>query len=291
SWFGAAENFPESFMPVFEKEQELAYGENPHQAAAYYSEVGARRHLLSMVTQLHGRDLSFNNLNDLSAARLVAREFELPACVIVKHANPCGVAVAGSIEQAYQRALAADPLSAYGGVIVLNRPVSEALGERLAEQFVEVLFAPGYDPAALEKLKEKPATRILEDRERRLSNPGERDYRRVLGGLLVQERDWDVDDREGMQVICGEPDELAWGAPCRRWGRAPARGAPWPPWGPGSKRRRSPGPRRPARCSPRPPSPPPRPAAAGLGRGRHRDHSAGRFEARRRGGRGSRARR
>jgi phosphoribosylaminoimidazolecarboxamide formyltransferase / IMP cyclohydrolase len=89
--------------------------------------------------------------------------------------------------------------------------VSEALGDRLAEQFIEVLFAPGYDPAALEKLKEKPATRILEERERRLSNPGERDYRRVLGGLLVQERDWDVDDREGMQVICGEPDELAWG--------------------------------------------------------------------------------
>ncbi|HTS72300.1 MAG TPA: bifunctional phosphoribosylaminoimidazolecarboxamide formyltransferase/IMP cyclohydrolase, partial [Gaiellaceae bacterium] len=141
----------------------------------------------------------------------VAREFELPACAIVKHANPCGVAVAGSIEQAYDRALAADPLSAYGGVVVLNRPVSEALGERLAEQFVEVLFAPGYEPAALEKLKAKPATRILEDHERRLSNPGERDYRRVLGGLLVQERDWDVDDREGMQVICGEPDELAWG--------------------------------------------------------------------------------
>ncbi|HYA08176.1 MAG TPA: bifunctional phosphoribosylaminoimidazolecarboxamide formyltransferase/IMP cyclohydrolase, partial [Gaiellaceae bacterium] len=211
SWFGAAESFPESLIPVFAKEQELAYGENPHQSAAYYSEVGARRHLLSMVDQLHGRELSFNNLNDLSAARLVAREFELPACAIVKHANPCGVAVAGSIEQAYDRALAADPLSAYGGVVVLNRPVSAALGERLAEQFVEVLFAPGYEPAALEKLKEKPAIRILEDHERRLSNPGERDYRRVLGGLLVQERDWDVDDREGMQVICGEPDELAWG--------------------------------------------------------------------------------
>src|SRR5437763_11979589 len=102
-----------------------------------------------MVTQLHGRDLSFNNLNDLSAARLVAREFELPGCVIVKHANPCGVAVAGSIEQAYDRALAANPLSAYGGVIVLNRPVSEALGERLAEQFVEVLYAPAYDDVAL----------------------------------------------------------------------------------------------------------------------------------------------
>ena len=131
--------------------------------------------------------------------------------MIVKHANPCGVAVAGSIEQAYERALAADPLSAYGGVVVLNRPVSEALGEKLAEQFVEVLFAPGYDETALELLQRKPATRILEDRERRLSNPGERDYKRVLGGLLVQERDWDIDDRDGMEVVCGAPSEMAWG--------------------------------------------------------------------------------
>ena len=211
AWFSGAENFPESFLPAFTKELELAYGENPHQAAAYYSEVGARRHLLSRVEQLHGRDLSFNNLNDLSAARLVAREFELPTCVIVKHANPCGVAVSGSIEQAYERALAADPISAYGGVIVLNRPVSEALGERLSEQFIEVLFAPGYDEAALARLREKPATRILEDRERRLSNPGERDYRRVLGGLLVQERDGDIDDREGMEVVSGAPSEMVWG--------------------------------------------------------------------------------
>ena len=101
--------FPESVQPVFAKEIELAYGENPHQRAAYYAEIGARRHLLSRVEQLHGRDLSFNNLNDLSAARLLAREFELPACVIVKHANPCGVAVAGSIEQAYERALGGGP--------------------------------------------------------------------------------------------------------------------------------------------------------------------------------------
>jgi phosphoribosylaminoimidazolecarboxamide formyltransferase / IMP cyclohydrolase len=211
NWFTAPEAFPEAFMPGFTKELELAYGENPHQRAAYYSERGARRHLLSMVEQLHGRELSYNNLNDLSAARLVAREFELPACVIVKHANPCGVAVAGSIEQAYERALSADPLSAYGGVVVLNRPVSEALGEKLAEQFVEVLFAPGYDEAALERLTEKPATRILHDRERRLSNPGERDYKRVLGGVLVQERDWDVEDREGMEVVCGSPSEMEWG--------------------------------------------------------------------------------
>ena len=211
AWFSEAEGFPDSFLPVFTRELDLSYGENPHQRAAYYSEVGARRHLLSRVEQLHGRELSFNNLNDLSAARLMAREFELPACVIVKHANPCGVAVSGSIEQAYERALSADPVSAYGGVIVLNRPVSEALGERLAEQFVEVLLAPGYDEAAFERLREKPAVRILDDRERRLSNPGERDYRRVLGGLLVQERDADVDDREGMEVVCGSPDEMVWG--------------------------------------------------------------------------------
>jgi phosphoribosylaminoimidazolecarboxamide formyltransferase/IMP cyclohydrolase len=210
-WFSEADAFPDSFLPVFTRELDLSYGENPHQRAAYYAEVGARRHLLSRVEQLHGRELSFNNLNDLSAARLLAREFELPACVIVKHANPCGVAVSGSIEQAYERALASDPVSAYGGVVVLNRPVSEALGEWLAEQFVELLFAPGYDEAALERLREKPAVRILEDRERRLSNPGERDYRRVLGGLLVQERDADVDDREGMEVVCGSPSEMAWG--------------------------------------------------------------------------------
>jgi phosphoribosylaminoimidazolecarboxamide formyltransferase/IMP cyclohydrolase len=210
-WFSALEAFPPDFLPGFTKELELAYGENPHQNAAYYSERGARRHLFSRVEQLHGRELSFNNLNDLSAARLVAREFELPAGVIVKHANPSGVAVAGSIEQAYDRALAADPVSAYGGVVVLNRPVTEALGERLAEQFVELLFAPGFDPAALELLQRKPATRILEDRERRLSNPGERDYRRVLGGLLVQERDSEIDDRDTMDVVCGSPSEMAWG--------------------------------------------------------------------------------
>src|SRR6185312_705079 len=211
TWFNAREEFPDSLVVSLDKVLDLAYGENPHQRAAYYAERGARRHLLSRVEQLHGRELSFNNLNDLSAARLVAREFELPACVIVKHANPCGVAVAGSIEQAYDRALAADPVSAYGGVVVLNRPVSEALGEKLAQQFVEVLLAPGFDEAALARLTEKPATRILEDRERRRDNPGERDYKRVLGGLLVQERDSDIEDREGMEVVCGSPSEMAWG--------------------------------------------------------------------------------
>jgi phosphoribosylaminoimidazolecarboxamide formyltransferase/IMP cyclohydrolase len=131
--------------------------------------------------------------------------------VIVKHANPCGVAVAATIEEAYARALAADPLSAYGGVVVLNRAVSAALGEPLAQQFVEVLFAPGYDEVALEALVRKQSIRILNDLERRTTEAAERDYKRVLGGLLVQDRDWDVDDREGMAVATGEPSEAQWG--------------------------------------------------------------------------------
>ena len=211
TWFGEADAFPEALVASFTKVRDLSYGENPHQRAAYYAESGARRHLLSMVEQLHGRDLSYNNLNDLEGARRVAREFTLPAAVIVKHANPCGAAVAATIEEAYARALASDPLSAYGGVIVLNRPVTPALAERLAELFVEVLFAPGYDPQALATLTQKESIRILDDHERRSDTPGERDYKRVLGGLLVQDRDADVEDREGMTAVSGQPTEAQWG--------------------------------------------------------------------------------
>jgi phosphoribosylaminoimidazolecarboxamide formyltransferase/IMP cyclohydrolase len=210
-WFSDREAFPGLLIPSFEKVTELVYGENPHQRAAYYSEAGARRHLLSRVGQLHGRELSYNNLSDLSAARMLMLEYTVPACVIVKHANPCGVAIAGSIEEAYENALACDPLSAYGAVVVLNRPVGSELGARIAEQFVEVLLAPDYDPDGLEALQQKPATRILVDHERRRFDPGERDFRRVLGGLLVQDRDWSVEDRAGMEIVCGEPSEADWG--------------------------------------------------------------------------------
>src|SRR5690348_2985318 len=129
AWLAREDRFPSVFTPVFDRLRELAYGENPHQRAAYYAERGARTHLLARVEQMHGKQLSYNNLNDLSAARLLARELaERPACVIVKHANPCGVAVATTIEEAYAKALAADPVSAYGGVVVLTRAVTAALG-------------------------------------------------------------------------------------------------------------------------------------------------------------------
>ncbi len=211
AWFSDREAFPEGLIPTFWKDRDLAYGENPHQRAAYYAEAGARRHLLSRVEQLHGRELSYNNLNDLSAARRLLEEFTLPACVIVKHANPCAVAVAGAIEDAYARALGSDPVSAYGGVVVLNRLVGAKLAGRLAEQFVEVLFAPGYDEGSLDALRAKEAVRVLASTERRRAAAGERDLRRVIGGLLAQDRDADAEDREGMIVVCGEPSEADWG--------------------------------------------------------------------------------
>jgi len=210
-WFAERETFPDTLTLSFDKVLDLEYGENPHQRAAYYGERGTRSQLLSRVEQLHGKPLTFNNLNDLSAARLLLREFKLPACAIVKHANPCGVAVAATIEEAYAKALAADPVSAFGGVVVLNRPVSAALGISLAGQFVEVLFAPGFDEQATEVLVRKRALRLLNDTERRVSTETDRDYRRVLGGLLVQDRDWDVAERDGMELVCGELTEAQWG--------------------------------------------------------------------------------
>jgi phosphoribosylaminoimidazolecarboxamide formyltransferase / IMP cyclohydrolase len=206
TWFSERETFPDTHVIALEKVLDLTYGENPHQRAAYYAERSARTHLLSRVEQLHGKALSFNNLNDLSAARMLAREFTLPACVIVKHANPCGVGIGATIDEAYDKALASDPTSAYGGVVVLNREVDAALGARLADQFVEVLFAPGYDDAAREALQRKQNVRILLDGERRRDIDA-RSYKRVLGGLLVQDPDADIEDREGWQIVAGMPSE------------------------------------------------------------------------------------
>ena len=210
TWFSDRETFPETHIVALEKVLDLSYGENPHQRAAYYAERGARTHLLSRIEQLHGKALSFNNLNDLSAARLLAREFALPACVIVKHANPCGVAIGATIEEAYDNALSSDPTSAYGGIVVLNREVEAPLAEKLAEQFVEVLFTPGYARDSLSVLQRKQNTRILVDHERR-REVDLRHYKRVLGGLLVQDPDTDIEDREGWQVVAGSPDERQWG--------------------------------------------------------------------------------
>jgi phosphoribosylaminoimidazolecarboxamide formyltransferase/IMP cyclohydrolase len=210
AWFADREAFPETMTTTFVKVLDLPYGENPHQRGALYAEAYGRRHLLSRVEQLHGRELTFNNLNDLSTARLIIDEFTLPACVIVKHANPCGVAVGSSPEEAFIRALSADPSSAYGGVVILNRPISAELGNLLSEQFIEVLFAPAYAQKAVDALRERE-TRVLTHYERRRGDPSEKDYKRVLGGILAQDRDWGLEDRSGMETVCGEISEEAWG--------------------------------------------------------------------------------
>ena len=127
------DDFPPVMMNAFEKVTDLAYGENPHQRAAYYQQVGARMHVLSMVRQLGGKELSFNNVLDLNAGRLLVGEFELPACAIIKHNNPCGCAVGGSALEAYERAFACDPMSAFGGVICLNRTVDAPAGRGALE--------------------------------------------------------------------------------------------------------------------------------------------------------------
>jgi phosphoribosylaminoimidazolecarboxamide formyltransferase/IMP cyclohydrolase len=210
-WFGDRyEDFPTHRTVSMEKFLDLSYGENPHQRGALYTEVGGRSHVLSRVSQEHGRDLSFNNVLDLDSARNLLADLDGPACVIVKHNNPCGAAEGESALDAYEKALACDPVSAYGGVIALNRPIDEALAERLHENFVEVLIAPAYEGDAMSILQQKQAIRILADTEQR-KRRGDLDMKRVRGGMLVQEFDTVARDREGMTVETGgEPSEADW---------------------------------------------------------------------------------
>jgi phosphoribosylaminoimidazolecarboxamide formyltransferase/IMP cyclohydrolase len=211
NWFTEGDPLPERLLMDFVKVADLAYGENPHQSAAYYHETGARRHLLSMVTQHSGKTLSYNNLLDVDTASRLVEEFSLPACAIVKHGNPAGVSLGATIEEAYEAAYAADPASAYGGIVAMNRAVPASLAAPLAERFVEVLHAPGFAPQVLETLGEKN-TRLLDTQERRRVTPGEREYRRVIGGLLVQDRDNESEDRSVMDVVTAKaPTEEQWG--------------------------------------------------------------------------------
>src|SRR3954466_1270345 len=211
-WFAEKRgDFPPLFIRAYEKVFDLPYGENPHQRAAYYAQVGARATVLSQVKQHHGKQISYNNILDLDSARNMVRDFEVPACVIVKHNNPCGVGLGATIEDAYAKAFACDPMSAYGGIIALNRKVDKATAERLHQQFIEVLIAPGYDDDALAVLTQKQNIRILEDQERRLPALGEPEIRQVTGGLLIQDRDNSRDERDDMEVVTQRrPSEEEW---------------------------------------------------------------------------------
>ncbi len=212
SWFAAREedDFPAQRTLAYEKAAELRYGENPHQRAAYYAEVGAPTHLLAGVTQLHGKELSFNNLLDLSSARELVEDFSEPSCAIVKHNNPCGCALGKSALDAYERAFACDPQSAFGGVIALNRPIDLACAQALSSQFVEVLLAPSFDPEALEVLTQKKNVRLLELPE--WPEPaGGLEAKPVIGGVLVQDRDEVSETADQMQVMSAkQPTDSEW---------------------------------------------------------------------------------
>jgi phosphoribosylaminoimidazolecarboxamide formyltransferase/IMP cyclohydrolase len=218
-WFSEREDdFPAIYPRVYEKVLDLPYGENPHQRAAYYAQANARTHLLSMVSKLHGKELSFNNLLDLDSARRIVDEFEIPAAVIVKHNNPCGCAVGGTPLEAFEKALAGDPVSAFGGVFCFNRPIDAELAQRLHEIFVEVVMTKGYEDGALDILTQKENVRVLHDAERRREPTADRDMRRVRGGLLVQDRDEDIELRDEMQVVTERhPTEQEWGEMLFAW--------------------------------------------------------------------------
>jgi phosphoribosylaminoimidazolecarboxamide formyltransferase/IMP cyclohydrolase len=213
TWFAVRtyEGFPPAWTNAYEKVSDLRYGENPHQQAAYYARVGAPTHLLEGVRQLHGKELSFNNLLDLSSARELVEDFDGPACAIVKHNNPCGCAVAESGQVAYERAFACDPQSAYGGVIAVNRRVDGAFAQALSQQFIEVLLAPGFDEDALEVLTEKKNVRLLELSQWPESTP-EVEGKPVMGGQLSQTRDVVSETREQMRTLTERaPEEGQWG--------------------------------------------------------------------------------
>jgi phosphoribosylaminoimidazolecarboxamide formyltransferase/IMP cyclohydrolase len=179
--------YPERLTLQFAKVQDMRYGENPHQSAAFYRDIEAAPGSLASYTQLQGKELSYNNVGDADAAWECVKTFSEPACVIVKHANPCGVAIGSTVLEAYQRAFQTDPTSAFGGIIAFNRPLDAPAAEAVAKQFVEVVIASGYDAAARKALESKTNVRVLVVP---IAAGGNRhDFKRVGGGLLVQTPD------------------------------------------------------------------------------------------------------
>lgn len=181
--------FPETLVIALEKQQALRYGENPHQKAAFYQDGSAGTTIVS-AKQIHGKELSYNNINDAHAALELVKEFTAPAAVAIKHANPCGVAVAETLAEAYQKAHDADPVSIFGGIIALNRPCDEATALLIKKIFVEIVLAPSFTPEALAVLSKKKDVRLLEVGGIELGAPAGWDMKRVGGGLLVQS--WDA---------------------------------------------------------------------------------------------------
>ncbi|MCL2838031.1 MAG: bifunctional phosphoribosylaminoimidazolecarboxamide formyltransferase/IMP cyclohydrolase [Oscillospiraceae bacterium] len=198
----STEMMPDTLSLTFEKAQDLRYGENPHQSAVFYKEVGDFAGALTAAEQLHGKELSFNNINDANGALDVIKEFDEPAVVAIKHANPCGVGIGADIYEAYTRAYEADPVSIFGGIIALNREVDERTAEEINKIFVEIVIAPSYTTRALEILTQKKNLRILKLPGIAVKNDKSMiDMKKVAGGLLVQQLDTELWNDDDLKVV------------------------------------------------------------------------------------------
>ncbi|NLD61638.1 bifunctional phosphoribosylaminoimidazolecarboxamide formyltransferase/IMP cyclohydrolase [Candidatus Sumerlaeota bacterium] len=203
SWLGKDfEPYPDTFSVGFSKLQDLRYGENPHQSAAFYRDPLCSETCVANAKQLHGKELSYNNILDLDAALEIARSFpEIPTVVIVKHNNPCGVACSEDLVEAWNAARACDPTSAYGGITAVNRPVTAALAEKMAEIFLEAIIAPSFEPDALAILEKKKNLRLLDCGGAFTAPNNQKMVRSVIGGALVQDRDMGRLTRDDLKVV------------------------------------------------------------------------------------------
>ena len=202
----SSSSFPRTFNTQFIKSQEMRYGENPHQQAAFYKEKKPLGASISTAKQLQGKALSYNNIADTDAALDCVKSFTEPACVIVKHANPCGVAIAKSPLSAYELAFQTDPTSAFGGIIAFNRELDGETAQRIIDQqFTEVIIAPTVSEQALQIITAKKNVRVLSCGRWDTERPADLDYKRVNGGLLVQDRDIHVISGDELKVVTARP--------------------------------------------------------------------------------------
>ncbi|OPZ89060.1 MAG: Bifunctional purine biosynthesis protein PurH [Firmicutes bacterium ADurb.Bin419] len=196
------EEFPQTLSLTFEKVQDMRYGENPHQKAVFYKEIGANVGCLSSAKQLHGKELSYNNINDANGALDLLKEFDEPTVVAVKHANPCGVASADNISDAYVKAYESDPVSIYGGIVAANREIDEKTAEEISKIFLEIVIAPSFTEGAMKILTQKKNIRLLQlDNISAKLPAGTYDMKKVAGGLLVQSYNNELLNVDELKVV------------------------------------------------------------------------------------------
>jgi len=221
SGYGVAESddvFPYRLALSFEKVQDLRYGENPHQRAAFYSDLGSTLYSVAAARKLQGKELSFNNILDLDAAWRLVTEIHEPACVVVKHSNPCGTGLGALPFEALERAWECDPLSAFGGILAFNRRVDAMAARKLAALFVEAIIAPGFEAEAKKILAPKTNLRLMDMDTTGIHKVTGFDLRRVMGGLLAQEWDLHNLDRQRCEVVTRrKPSEDEWKALLLAW--------------------------------------------------------------------------